>query len=235
MYVFYLSDVMLPVAPGQLQLKIKNQNKTVNLINDGEVNQLKQAGLTEVSFKASLPNAKYPFARYKDGFKPAVFYLDHIEKLKIGNQSFQFIVSRSMPAGKILFDTNMKVSLEDYKIVEDAGDNFDVMVDVSLKQFRPYGTKIVEIKPPTPAQPKPQATTEKPREGDASKISIGSTVTANGRVHRDSYGQGPGKTLSNYKGKVNFINEKGSHPYHVTTMNGGWLGWMLKSNVVGVG
>ena len=41
MYSFYLDNVLLPITPKQLQVKIKNQNKTVELINFGQVNILK--------------------------------------------------------------------------------------------------------------------------------------------------------------------------------------------------
>jgi hypothetical protein len=62
-------------------------------------------------------------------------------------------------------------------------------------------------------------------------ITIGSIVILNGRVHRNSYGAKPGKSFTNYKCKVNLINKKGSHPYHVTTMSGGHLGWVTKESV----
>lgn len=41
MYFFYLDKLLLPVAPEKLEMKIKNQNKTTNLINDGEINKIK--------------------------------------------------------------------------------------------------------------------------------------------------------------------------------------------------
>ena len=49
-YEVYLGKVLCPIAPSKIQTKIKNQNKTMNLINDGEVSILKAAGLTEISF-----------------------------------------------------------------------------------------------------------------------------------------------------------------------------------------
>jgi LysM repeat protein len=172
-YTLFLADVMLPVTPAQLTLKIKNQNKTVNLINEGEVNLLKQAGLTEISFQALLPNLQYPFAQYTSGFKKAAYYLDHLKKLKTqtdldGNFiPFQFKVIRAMPDGKILFDTDdMQVALEDYKITEAANSGFDVVVDVSLKQYRSYGTKTVTINQPTVAQPQATAQVEQARPAE---------------------------------------------------------------------
>ena len=41
MYEFYMDGVRLPVTPSALIIKISNQNKTINLINEGQVNVLK--------------------------------------------------------------------------------------------------------------------------------------------------------------------------------------------------
>ena len=46
-YYFYLDKVLLPIAPSKLQLKVNNQNKTLTLINNGEINILKKAKLME--------------------------------------------------------------------------------------------------------------------------------------------------------------------------------------------
>lgn len=145
MYEFYIGSMLCPVTPSKLTVKINSQNKTMNLINEGEVNILKQAGLTDVSFELLLPNVKYPFARYKDGFVNAKYFLDILESLKVGKRTFQFKVLRPLPNGNILFDTNMTVSLEEYDIEEDAKDGMDVKVSVKLKQFRGYGTKGVRV------------------------------------------------------------------------------------------
>ena len=144
-YHFYMGKMLCPIAPSSLQIKIGNKNKSITLINEGEVNILKQAGLTNISFDLLLPNVNYPFATYKSGFKNAKYFLDELEKLKTDKKPFQFIVTRLLPNGKILFDTDMKVSLESYEIDEDAEQGFDVIVSVKLKQYRTYGTKICNI------------------------------------------------------------------------------------------
>lgn len=155
MYKFYLSNILLPVPPEKLELKIKNNNKTLDLINDGEINILKNAGLTEISFDILLPNTRYPFANYEDGYKEASYYLEEIEKLKINKSPFQFIVTRTKPNNVLMFDTNMKVSIEDYTIKEEAKEGFDVSVSIKLKQYREYATKTMEI---TIKQERPVAT-----------------------------------------------------------------------------
>ena len=128
-----------------MQLKIGNNNKTLTLINEGEINILKKAKLTEIDFDILLPNVKYPFATYNNSFQNASYFLENIEKLKTSEKPFQFIVSRKMPNGKILFDTNIKVSLEDYTISEEAEEGFDVKVTIKLKQYKDYSTKTVQI------------------------------------------------------------------------------------------
>lgn len=165
-YIFYLDGVQLPVAPSKLQTQIKNNNKTINLINEGDVNILKEPGLTEISFEALIPQVSYPFATSKK----ASTYLNKFESLKTSKEPFQFIVVRATPSGKVLFNTNIKVSLEDYSIVEDASEGFDLKVTVKLKQYKEYGTKTVKVtikqqkKVVTPAPaPRPAETAPKPQ------------------------------------------------------------------------
>lgn len=153
-YDLYLGKMLMPVTPSKITMKINNQNSTINLINDGELNLLKSAGLTDIQFTLLIPQVSYPFARYGDsGFIAASSYLDFFEQLKQGKEPFQFILSRCMPTGKLLFDTNMTVSVEDYTITEDAKNGFDLEVSVSLKQYRHYATKTISVEIPSPTAP----------------------------------------------------------------------------------
>jgi hypothetical protein len=129
------------------------------------VNILKKPGLTDIEFTCMLPNVKYPFGTYKKGFKKASYFLDYFEDLKTSQKPFQFIVTRAFPNGKALYDTNMKVSLEDYKIEESADEGFDCMVKITLKQWKEYGTKTVKV---SISQKKVTAAAEKPRSTETS-------------------------------------------------------------------
>lgn len=145
MYNVYLGNMLCPVAPEKIQLKVANKNKTMVLMNGEEINIIKDAGLSEISFSLLLPNSPYPFAVYKSGFERAGFFLEQIEKLKLEKKPFQFIIVRQFPDGKQLYNTNIKVSLEDYQIEDNANDGFDVRVSVRLKQYRDYGTKVCDL------------------------------------------------------------------------------------------
>lgn len=146
-YYFFMDRTQLPVPPAKIQLKINNKNKTLNLINDGEVNMLKTPGLTEVSFEVLLPNSQYPFTNYSMGFQKANYFLNKFNQLKNSVASFQFIVCRmKMRTFDFLFDTNLTVALEDYEVIEDANNGLDVLVQVRLKQYKHYATKVLNIK-----------------------------------------------------------------------------------------
>ena len=144
-YYFYLGNVLLPVPPKKLDVKIDNKNKTYDLINNSQINVLKSPGLTSIEFEILLPNSKYPFAMYKDSFQNAKYYLKILEQLKINKSAFQFIVVRKFPNGKDIYSTNIKVSLEDYTITDTTDEGFDNKVKIKLKQYREYSTKTVKV------------------------------------------------------------------------------------------
>ena len=215
MYKFYFNKDVLPVTPGAITTTLKNQNKTITLINEGEVNLPKAPGLTEYSFKFMLPWCNYPFVNMNypqmltdaiptvhsvlsgkwklsnvenffkkfnlekfimgDEDKLSIFpsqdeWITKLSKYKTEKKAFQFKIQRidsgfsldklpiannidiqgwTMRTGHVQFTgwtTDMMVTLEDCKIIEDAKEYKDVWVEVKLKEFVPYGTKSFEVK-----------------------------------------------------------------------------------------
>ncbi len=160
-YSIYLNDVLMPVAPSKIEMKVKNQNSTLNLINGEEINIIRPPGLTEFSFELLIPQVKYPFAVYPnsmDGlvanlkaedserFFGAQHYLGLLERLKKDTKPFKFKIERSRPDSIELFETkvDMDVTLEEYSIIEDAANGFDLTIPVRLKQYRPYAGNSAE-------------------------------------------------------------------------------------------
>lgn len=156
-YTCYLNGVQWP-TPEKLTVKIKGQNKTLILLNEGEVNFLREPGLTEIVVPFTLPMLS--------GTRSPEYYLGILEKLKAGKTTAWFKLVRLSPNGRTLYDTNMKVSVEDYNIVEDAKEGLDVSVDVNLKQWRSYGTKTITVEQPAAKEEK--ATVSVTKERDAS-------------------------------------------------------------------
>lgn len=136
-YRCYLFGELMPQTPAKLSIKISGKNTTVTLLNEGEINILKYPGLTEITVPLVFPMLTTS--------KRPDYYLALLERAKTQRNTTQFIMTRTTPAGQLLFDTNIKVSVEDYTIEENATNGLDLYVDVKLKQYRDYGTKTITI------------------------------------------------------------------------------------------
>ena len=135
-YIFYIDKVLLPVAPSSVNISHKNMNSIINLINDAEFNMLKQEGLQEISFKFMLPSQRYPFARYLGFYQKPSYFLNKLKNLKKRAKPFQLIIIRNYPnSAQAYFNTNLKVSLEDFSVEENAEEGMDVYVEIKLKEF----------------------------------------------------------------------------------------------------
>lgn len=145
MYYFYIDSELLPITPSSLEVKINNKNETLDLMNDGEINMLKSPGLTDISFEFMIPVlTEYPFQTGKANVDK-FYYTRMLENLKTRKKYFSFTVYRSSPGIQEIFNTSMDVSLEDFTIIEDADNGFDIIYKVNLKQYKPYGTKTLTI------------------------------------------------------------------------------------------
>ena len=122
-YKLYMAGTLMPITPSKVTVKINNQNKTMTLINGEEINILKAAGLSDVSFELVLPQVSYPFSN--GGAQSAAYYLSLFERLKVSKTPFQFILNRQKPGGGMFHYTNLTVGLETYEITDDAGEGFD--------------------------------------------------------------------------------------------------------------
>lgn len=161
-YSIYMDDILMPVAPSKIEMKVKNQNSTLNLIDGNEINIIKPPGLTEFSFELLIPQVKYPFAVYDNKKAPFILnyneddpekiikasvYLDLFEDLKKRSAPFHFRIDRYTPDNIHLFETkvDMDVTLEEYSIIEDAANGFDLTIPVRLKQYRPYSAQKKDV------------------------------------------------------------------------------------------
>lgn len=164
-YKFYIDGVELPVNPSSLKIKVGNKNETVDLANGGEMTILKSPSLTDVTFTARLPQTglsgdqltlPYLNPRARD----ASYYIDKMRTLKTNKKPFQFIVTRYLPNGQALFETNMTVVLTDFSTNEDADNGFDILLEISLKQYIEYTTKIYKPNSSNDTGSRPEKTVE---------------------------------------------------------------------------
>lgn len=145
-YLVYLDGIVLPVTPQKLDQEFENRNETIELISKGQVSRPRKPGLTTFTISdIMLPMIQnYHFANYQKKFRSPKYYLEKLESWKINKSKIDFVYARQI-AGKGLYDTAMKVTVEEYKTHEDADSGLDVYVDITLKQWKPWGGKKLVI------------------------------------------------------------------------------------------
>lgn len=188
-YEFYFKigeDVLtFPITPSELSIKVGSNNKTVTLINEGDINILKSPSLVEVEFTARFPMRQYPYARE---FNEFITYHDKFKELKENKKSFRFIVARTTPKNSILWETNLLVALESYNLNESTDEGDDVLVDFKLKQYKEYGVKII------PAE----STDSTKSDGNTSTNATPSTSTSTSTSDKTRPTDGKGEESTTY-------------------------------------
>ena len=217
--------VQLPVNPEKLSIQVPGNNSTTSIVGLGDINILKTPGLQKLSFESFIPaeNAG-SYVQAGATIYDASFYKDFFIAVKQQKEPINFIVSG--------LGITLQMAVEDFEYWWEGSDP-DMHFKLSLKEFKNHSAKIVEIssskKPSTPKATKKAR--KKDRKNTPKKVAVGSKVRVNGRLHRDSYGSGPGQTEKNAIRKVNFIKKGRKCPYHVTTLSGGWRGWVTANSV----
>lgn len=220
MYKLFLNGVRYPIAPGKITVSHSNKNKTYELLNGGEFNIPKTPKLAEYSFELLLPMAQYPFAVYEDGFKSAYYYLDLLEKLKLEKKVFEYILTKSTPKGELISDLNIKVTLEDFKVIDDVKDGFDVRVSVKLKQYNYVSTKVVKVNEEgTTKTETKRDTSSAPSGGGNYVIQSGDTLEKIAKKFYDDYS----KSKQIYETNKTVIENAAKKHGKSSSSNGHWI------------
>ena len=220
-YKFYLDGVQLPINPASLTIKVGNKNETVDLANGGEMTVLKSPALTEVSFTARLPQMgltsgasdHLPFANA--GARSAYYYIEKMKNLKVSKKPFQFLVTRYLPNGQPLFENDLTVVLESFSTKEDANEGFDVLLDITLKQYIKYTTRIYNPNSNSSGDSRNEKTTEKTEY----TIKSGDTLWA---LAKRFYGSGSLYTII-YNANKTVIESVAKSRGRNSSSNGHWI------------
>lgn len=145
MYVMYIGLTPMPIFPESISIKTGTLNKTMTLINEGEINLIKTPALKEFTFDLLIPNTPYPFAYYRNGFKGAGYYLEKFESIKKSGGGDILLIVRIDAAGNPIYNTDMWVTLEEYIVRDDVREGTDIIVTMRLKEYKNHGVKTYKI------------------------------------------------------------------------------------------
>ena len=129
------SIVVLPIPPESFVTDVSAKNETVEIINIGEINILKDINLRDFSFKILLPKDNSLTIIKDSEFKEPIFYLAKFREFVANKKPLRFIITRLLPSGKEIFGGNLLVSFESYSVEENAGEEGDFWVDINLKEY----------------------------------------------------------------------------------------------------
>lgn len=135
MYRLYINGILMPVTPSSITIETPYNSDTFNLIDGTEISVGQSVGLKKISFDLLLPNKEYPFSMYRGGFKRADYYIKKIQNLKLHH--FKTVLTTDKGKG-----INLNTTLESFNITHSSDNGIDVSVNISLKEYRHYGTKI---------------------------------------------------------------------------------------------
>lgn len=230
--------VQLPVNPPSLAVESAGNNETVEIVALGEINILRQKKLSNIKIECFFPalvNKDAPYVLTSGQFKEPQFYINFFEKIREEKKPARFIVTDTK--------VNMLVGIEAFTPLLNAGDD-DTSYTLELKEYKPYAPKTVTIQLPAArtvqtttntaaaaSEKKPTATTKETRP--SAGFSIGNEVTVSGNYWYSSYGDNPHGTFNNFRGKISHIvaDKTRKYRYHITTLSGGYRGWVAESQM----
>ncbi|WP_250278891.1 LysM peptidoglycan-binding domain-containing protein [[Clostridium] colinum] len=125
-----------------------NTNKRYNSIGMGEVNIIKGIGLREITMSILLPNdLSLPFVQPK--YSPNVIigkpilYLSKFREFKANKKPLMLLITRTLSSGEEIFKGNINVTLEEYIVYENAGEEGDFLVDLTFREYININEKVL--------------------------------------------------------------------------------------------
>lgn len=139
MYRFMLEDylgnlITLPLSPESFVTKITSRNKTYSSLKSGEINIIKDVGLRDFSFTVFLPE-KGNIYFDKNTYNEPIFYLNYFRQIKLDEKPVRLMISRTLPKGNEIFEGNVLVTLENYTVRENAGEEGNFWVSLEFKEY----------------------------------------------------------------------------------------------------
>ena len=132
---------ILPVLPEKIEITEKGDNKTYNVINLGEVNNINLPLPTDISFESHFPLQKNSFISVEEKrLMDPYYYVKKINGWRNNLKKIRFIFT----GGPL--EINDLFSIENFKYEEHGGEVGDIYYSLDLKRYKEYSVRKVTQK-----------------------------------------------------------------------------------------
>jgi len=136
--------LQLPVNPPELTIRHRGNNQRTEVVKLGEINILRDAKLSELSFRCLLPGDDYyPFIT--GHWRPPAEIARYFRGAMDGQHTLRLAISD--------FNINMRLSVEDVSEQRVAGDHDSVLCTLTFLEYRGHGARTLVIPATAAATP----------------------------------------------------------------------------------
>ena len=225
--------IRLPINPEKLPEQRETDNGEYNVLGVGPIMIPRIPKLKTVTISSYFPGRKPYGISLWDGFHEPDYYIQFIEKAMQEKAVILYLPVRIYENGERygVSLTGFDALVTSFSYEERGGETGDFYYTLTLTEYRNYAPNVVTMSQSADNEQTSTATavTEPSRSIPAGQLVVGATVQANGPYYYTSYGDEPHGTSNGQQLKVSrIVDGTRAYPIHVTTLDGGPLGWMKK-------
>jgi LysM repeat protein len=177
----------LPTNPENIKTTSKQSNEKYVVFGVGQVAIPTHMELREYSFKVELPHSVRTYAETSGDFKDCYYYLNYFRLWRTSNVPVRFIAQSDL-----YDDINSLVLIEDMTVTENAGEEGDKYVELTLLEYIPITKKSVTVTTDsngntTATVTSASTTTRNPNAGMSYTVQSGDTLWS---IAKNAYGDG---------------------------------------------
>ena len=224
----FSAPLTLPVNPESIQDGSRNNNRTVEIVGQGEISipgssQLRRWTISSL-FWAAMPTGTTTRRHNAETYK------QYFNNLKNAKMPFRFVVEG--------LKIDSRAIIEEFVTEYKQGEENDIYYKLDIIEHPRYGAKRVEIPIVLPPPPAPVPDTPPAPQLTLEGLSIGMIVYFTGGLHHHtSYGDARGGNRSEGLAKITNLNRSAPFPIHLigeswnTGSGSNVWGWVTLSQV----